>query len=76
MDEKRLLSYHFPEIKDNPNLPINYSFSQLYATISVKEDGTQDGCIEDRINVQVTSYQTERYEVISTLGKPISKIVQ
>lgn len=76
MDDKRLLSYHFPEIKDNPNLPINYSFAQLYATIDVKEDGTQDGSIENSLDVSVVPYQTDKYTVMSTLGKPISKIVQ
>jgi hypothetical protein len=73
---KRHLKDFFPEINEQDSLPINFSHTQFYA-IDMREDNQDTSTLEDNsLHVFVKEYYTNHFEISSTLGKPISKIVQ
>lgn len=73
---KRLLTHHFPALAESNSLPVNYAFAQLYSLSVLREDGIGDISALDSLNIKVLDYQTDSYEIMATLGKPISKIIQ
>ncbi|MBN8677663.1 MAG: hypothetical protein J0M29_05515 [Chitinophagales bacterium] len=74
--KKRLLKHYLPDILNGPNLPANYQFAQLFTLSSINENGTGDISSLDSLYIEVSDYQTEKYTLMSTLGKPISKIIR
>ena len=78
-NKKKYLSYYSPEILRKKELPVNFEYSQFY-TLDIREDQSDSGTSvpsdEYFLGVEVTDYQTNRYGIFSTLGKPISKMIQ
>ncbi len=78
-DKKKFLSYYSPEILRKKEMPVNFEYAQFY-TLDVKEDQSEEGMStpsdEHFLGVEINDYQTNRFGVFSTLGKPISKIIQ
>lgn len=62
------------QLNGNIKLPLNYNFLQLYAT---NIEATQNNLkIPPSSFVNVEKYNTNKFELIQTLGKPISKILK
>jgi hypothetical protein len=78
-DKKRFLPHYAPEIANRKELPVNIKFAQFYALdLRESEDvnspkSTSDECY---LGVKIDDYQTNRFNVFGTLGKPISKMIQ
>ena len=77
--KKKYLSYYSPEILRRKELPVNFEYAQFY-TLDVKEDQSEETLStpsdEHFLGIEITEYQTNRFGVFSTLGKPISRIIQ
>ncbi|MDO8366310.1 MAG: hypothetical protein Q7T20_05890 [Saprospiraceae bacterium] len=78
-DKKRYLSHYFPEILRKKELPVNFEFTQFY-TMDIRNEEDEDKrsipLDEQFIDVKISAYQTDKFKVFSTLGKPISKIIR
>jgi len=78
-DKKKYLSYYSPEILRKKELPVNFEYAQFY-TLDIRDDQNEDSMDsppdEHFLGIEITDYQTNRFGVFSTLGKPISKMIQ
>lgn len=78
-DKKRYLSYYTPEILQKKELPVNFAFTQFYTldNKSKEDEDENDIPFDERfLGVKISAYQTDTFNVFSTLGKPVSKIVR
>jgi len=75
-DKNRQLNHYFPETTNNSSLPANYKFAQLFALSQINENGFGDISNLHPLFIRVSDYQTENYTLMSTLGKPISKMIR
>lgn len=71
--DKRLLSYHYPEIIRNPLLPINVQFSSHYTKLDVDENGKANNIEIDNKLIKIKKLQCTMFEFI-VFYKPISRV--
>lgn len=75
MDEKRYLRFHFPEIADDdPGLPANLQYAQLFTGLGVDEMGWAKPLAEIA-TIFVEAYQVPEFELYPAFHKPISKFI-
>lgn len=78
-DKNKYLSYYSPEILRKKELPVNFEYAQFY-TLDIREDQGEENMSappdEYFLGVEIKDYQTNRFGIFSTLGKPISKMIR
>lgn len=78
-DKKRYLSYYTPEILQKKELPVNFKFAQFY-TMDTRTEENKDKSIapldKSFLEIKVNAYKTNCFNIMATLGKPISKIIR
>ena len=74
-NNKRLLSFHLPNIKGHPKLPLNYQFLTHYSTTIVDEEGVSVPISETFSPIYMSNLHTELSEFCGYY-KPISRIFE
>ncbi len=74
---QRHLAHYHPEILNREELPVNIPHAQFYTMHEQEEDSaSQDPFDEPFFGIEVEAFATTTYNVMNTVGKPISKIVR
>lgn len=78
-DKSKFLSHYSTEIHRRKELPVNFEYAQFYSLHTEKEPADESvnaPTDEYFLGVEITEYQTTRFAIFSTLGKPISKMIR
>ena len=78
-EKKRYLSHYTPEILQKKELPVNFKFAQFYSMDTRTEENEDKSItpLDKRfLDIKINAYKTDCFNIMATLGKPISKIIR
>jgi hypothetical protein len=70
---ERMLVFHYPEVKNSPNLPINYQYAMHFTGSNVNERGEATEAEESAYSIAIPALQCNMSEFY-TFYKPISRV--